>query len=73
MLTMAEIWIDIEKNVDIINGVVDADLYAIDDQGEEILFCIYYDREYENYFLIVPDEENNYTQMEIMNCLDNIQ
>ena len=55
------------------NEVVEAELYAIDNQDGYDLFCIGDDSEDDNYLLIVPEEENNYTKMEKIDCLDNIQ
>ena len=73
MLKMAETWINIEDDIEIMNEVVDAELYSIDNQYKENVFCINDIGEYENYLLIVPEEENNYTKMEIMDFLDKIQ
>ena len=73
MSTMSETWINIEEYIKITNEVVDAYLYAIDKQEEDDVFCINGERKEKNDLLIVPEEEKNYTKMEIMDSLDNIQ
>ena len=73
MSTMVEKYMNIEDNIKIINEVVDTELDDIDDQDEDDVFFIDDDSEYGNYLLIVPEEENNYTKIEIMDCLEKIQ
>ena len=46
------------------NEVVEAQLYDIDNQDEEDVFCIDDYSEDENYFLIVTEEEKNCKKME---------
>ena len=73
MLKMAKTWINIEVDIEMINEVVGVQLDSIDNQDQDDVFCIDDDIEDENYFLIVTEEENNSTKMEIMDCLENIQ
>ena len=73
MSTMAKTWINIEDNIEIINEVVDTELYAIYNKYEDNVFCINDDSEDENDLLILTEVKNNYMRMEIMDFLDNIQ
>ena len=41
MLTMAETWINIEDDIEILNEVVDTELYDIDNQDEDYVFGIH--------------------------------
>ena len=70
---MAGSRIDIEDDIKIMNEFVDAELDDIDNKDEDYVFCIYYDIEYGNDLLIVTEEENNYTKIKIMDCLDKIK
>ena len=70
---MVKAWINIEDYIQIFNEVIDAELDAIDNQDEDVLFCMDDASEDENDSLIVPEEENNQTKMQIMDCLDKIQ
>ena len=72
MSKMSKMWINIEDDIEIINQVVETELYAIDSQDEKYVFLINDDSEDENYLLVVPKEDNNYTKMEIMDFLDKI-
>ena len=70
---MAGSRIDIEDDIKIMNEFVDAELDDIDNKYENYVFCIYYDIEDRNDLLIVTEEEDNYTKIKIMDCLDKIQ
>ena len=70
---MAGSRIEIEDDIKIMNEFVDAELDDIDNKDEDYVFCIYYDIEDRNDLLIVTEEEDNYTKIKIMDCLDKIQ
>ena len=73
MSKMSETWINIEDNIEIMNQVVDMQLYDIDNQDDKHVFLIEDDSEYDNHLFIVPEEDNNDTKMEIIYFLGKIK
>ena len=73
MQKMAKTWINIEDNIKIINEVLDKELDTIDNQDKNDVFCIDDESKYQNDLLIVPEEENIYTGMEVMDCFNKMK